>query len=212
MRRLRRRIRTGELKPGEWLREQRLAEEFGAGRNTVREALRALADDGLVECVRFRGARITTPSAQQMFDLLELRAALFGMVARFTCFRASRQTLEEIAARIDELVEAAHTHAEPAVLISKSLAVGALMTRHASADVRQLIEASDRRTRWHFAHLGLAESVTRQGPASDWLELRRTLLARDAGKAGDAARNILHFIQQEQATAFLANGGLAAAD
>lgn len=211
-RKLRRRIRTGELKPGEWLREQRLAEEFRAGRNTVREALRVLAEDGLVDCVRFRGAQVTTPTPQQMFDLLELRAALFGMVARFTCFRASNAALKDVAALIDALMAAARDKADPAVLVAKSTAVGSRMALHASPEVRQLIEASDRRTRWHFAHLGLAESVTRPGPAGDWLELRRALLARDAKAAGDAARNILHFIQQEQAAALLAHGGLAMDD
>lgn len=204
---LRRRIRSGELKPGVWLRELRLVEEFGAGRNTVREALRVLAEDGLVECVRFRGAQVTAPSPQQMFDLMELRAALFGLVARFTCFRASRETLEQIAATIDELVQGARARAEPDVLVAKSLAIGSMMALHASPDVRQLIESSDRKTRWHSAHLGLAESVTRPGEASPWLALRRALLARDPAAAGDAARNILHLIQEVQSTTLLATGG-----
>ncbi|MFF4214323.1 GntR family transcriptional regulator [Streptomyces sp. NPDC001796] len=61
---LRTRIRTGELKPGERLPTQaELAEEFGVERGAVRQALRALQDDGLLSSVS-RGSppRIAEPS------------------------------------------------------------------------------------------------------------------------------------------------------
>ena len=46
---IRRKILTGELEPGVKLAEQKLAEEFGSGRAPIREALRQLEQEGLIE-------------------------------------------------------------------------------------------------------------------------------------------------------------------
>ena len=53
--RLRSDILEGRLKPGEWLRQERLAQEHGVSQMPVREALKQLAAEGLVEHVPYRG-------------------------------------------------------------------------------------------------------------------------------------------------------------
>ena len=53
---LRQGILSGRLKPGNRLIEERLAEELGVSRNPVREAIRALASEGLIEVTARRGA------------------------------------------------------------------------------------------------------------------------------------------------------------
>ena len=50
-------IVTGRIQPGEWLREETLAERFGFSRTPVREACSRLARDGLIERVPRRGYR-----------------------------------------------------------------------------------------------------------------------------------------------------------
>src|ERR1700744_1515618 len=149
---LRRRIQAGQLKPGEWLREIRLAEELNAGRSAIREALRYLEQDGLVELERFRGARVTTPTLYEMFDLFEVRAALFGLVTRFACFRASDADLREIIERIERLgSDADRTTAEERV--NEGVEIGPLISRHATRDAREMMAASHRKARWHFSYL-----------------------------------------------------------
>ena len=55
---LRQAILSGRLKPGERLVEGRLADELGVSRNPVREAIRALASEGLIEVTARRGAAV----------------------------------------------------------------------------------------------------------------------------------------------------------
>jgi DNA-binding GntR family transcriptional regulator len=55
---LRRAILSGEIGPGEWIRQEEVAERLGSSRLPVREALRILEAEGLTEHERHRGARV----------------------------------------------------------------------------------------------------------------------------------------------------------
>src|SRR5580698_6760260 len=94
--RLRRQIQDGLWGPGEWLREARLCTEFEVGRSIVRRALRNLADDGLVDLKANCGASVKQTTLQEVFDLFELRAGLYGVAARFACIRATPPLMAEI--------------------------------------------------------------------------------------------------------------------
>ncbi len=76
-------ILNGDYKPGEWLRQERLAQELGVSQMPVREALKELATEGLIEHVPYRGARVITFSIEDIIDLYEHRAFLEGRAAYF---------------------------------------------------------------------------------------------------------------------------------
>jgi DNA-binding GntR family transcriptional regulator len=69
-------IELGELAPGTPLSELSLVERTGASRTPVREALRRLAAEGLVDLVPRQGARVSRVSARSIRDLFEFRALL----------------------------------------------------------------------------------------------------------------------------------------
>ncbi|MDK3256521.1 GntR family transcriptional regulator [Blastococcus capsensis] len=75
-RRLREEIELGELAPGTPLSELWLVERTGASRTPVREALRRLAAEGLVDLVPRQGARVSRVSLQSVRDLFDFRALL----------------------------------------------------------------------------------------------------------------------------------------
>src|SRR6478609_620143 len=91
---LRQAILSGRLKPGERLIEGRLAEELGVSRNPVREAIRALASEGLIEVTARRGASVVVMTEQEARETIELRALLEGQNARLAARRQDRQTLK----------------------------------------------------------------------------------------------------------------------
>jgi DNA-binding GntR family transcriptional regulator len=204
-RHLRERIQGGDLRPGVWLREIKLAAELNASRSAVREALRLLEQDGLVELEKFRGARVTAPTLYEMFDLFEIRAALFGLVARFACFRASDADIAELAGRIDQLVATApDTPSDERV--QEGVRIGALMARHANRDAQAMMTASHRKARWHYSYLGLAENRSTYGPLDDWRALATALRERDANAAAQSARNVIYFMQQEVTKVLVSRG------
>ena len=75
-RQLREEIELGELGPGTPLSELSLVERTGASRTPVREALRRLAAEGLVDLVPRQGARVSRVSLQSVRDLFDFRALL----------------------------------------------------------------------------------------------------------------------------------------
>jgi DNA-binding GntR family transcriptional regulator len=75
-RRLKEEIELGELAPGTPLSELSLVERTGASRTPVREALRRLAAEGLVDLVPRQGARVSRVSLQSVRDLFDFRVLL----------------------------------------------------------------------------------------------------------------------------------------
>ncbi len=73
---LRAAILGGEIEPGARLGEVELAEQLGVSRTPVREALRRLAADGLVEVLPNRGARVAQWTPEDLDEIYELRALL----------------------------------------------------------------------------------------------------------------------------------------
>lgn len=95
---LRAAILDGRFKPGERLIEDRLAEEFGVSRNPIREAIRTLASEGLVEVNARKGAVVASLTQQEAEELLEVRATLEAANARLAARRRDPAILEQLKA------------------------------------------------------------------------------------------------------------------
>lgn len=99
---LRQAILSGRLKPGERLIEGHLADELGVSRNPVREAIRALASEGLLEVTARRGAAVATMTEQEARETIEVRALLEGHNARLAARRQDRQIIKRIEAVLNK--------------------------------------------------------------------------------------------------------------
>ena len=80
--RLREMILRGELPPGERLAEVALAERLGVSRTPIRQALPALAREGLLSAAGRRGYVVRSFSPQDVLDAIETRGLLEGLAAR----------------------------------------------------------------------------------------------------------------------------------
>ncbi|MDP9027898.1 MAG: GntR family transcriptional regulator [Actinomycetota bacterium] len=104
--RLRERILSGELQPGDRLVAEEVAAELGMSRSPLREAFRSLASEGLVELTHNRGARVSAWSADEVAAQFEVRVLLEGLAVRRAAARIMAEEadrLEEIALEIREL-------------------------------------------------------------------------------------------------------------
>ena len=100
----------GEFEPERPLPEVRLAQELETARVTIRVALRALADLGLVEIVPHRGAFVSALSPRNAWEIFSLRAVLESYAARLALEDGPLSTevleqLETILGRIGETAE-----------------------------------------------------------------------------------------------------------
>jgi DNA-binding GntR family transcriptional regulator len=93
---LREAILAGSLGPGTSLREVALAERFAVSRATVREAIRALVTEGLVQHSMHRGAVVAEPTPDDVVDVYRARTAV-EVAAAGAAPLAAREDLGELA-------------------------------------------------------------------------------------------------------------------
>jgi DNA-binding GntR family transcriptional regulator len=97
-------ILDGRYGPATRLGEIEIAAELGLSRTPVREALRRLGSEGLVENLPNRGARVRSWSADDLDEGYELRAVLEGLGARRAAARVTPEQLDRLASLADAMV------------------------------------------------------------------------------------------------------------
>ena len=105
---LREAIVSGRLQPNQRLVEADLSRSFGLGRSAVRTALARLEQEGLVEHERHRGSRVRLVGEREAVEILETRAVLEGLAARYAALRAGQadvDALREILASMRRRLE-----------------------------------------------------------------------------------------------------------
>lgn len=103
-------LETQQLVPGQRLVETDLAQQYGVGRNAVREAVQWLAAHGVIDLTRHRSAAIRRLDAAETADTLDVAEPLVGLIVRTAARRYRTQDhrapLEEALARLEQGAEA----------------------------------------------------------------------------------------------------------
>ncbi len=97
-------IIEGALAPGERIYEEQLAKALGVSRTPMREALKTLASEGLVELAAARGALVKRFSPKDVRDMLDVLAVLESFAARLACKEASDDQIAEQRVLHDRMV------------------------------------------------------------------------------------------------------------
>lgn len=93
---IRKRIINRELQPGQKIVEQELAKEFKTSRAPIREALRELENEGLVEYVRNAGCSVKEITFEESFEIYLMRANYEIMAVRLLGGKIPEETLQEM--------------------------------------------------------------------------------------------------------------------
>ena len=89
-------ILTGKIRSGEKLTEQRICEQYSVSRTPVREALRQLETDGLIESIPNRGAYVIGFSSQDIEDMYQLRKIYEIQAVRWAIERITDEELDQL--------------------------------------------------------------------------------------------------------------------
>ena len=99
-------IRCGKLKPGERLIEMQLAEEMQISRFPIREALRYLEKEGLVETKPFKGSHVAQFTEKDMEELYSLRSSLEELAVRILIENLDEKKIKELETIIQSMQKA----------------------------------------------------------------------------------------------------------
>lgn len=105
--RLREGIYSQALKPGEWIDEKALCEELGISRTPLREALKVLHAESLVELIPRRGCYVRTLDGDGLKELFPVMASLEGLCARLAVENSTAQQVGELEHMHSQLEKAA---------------------------------------------------------------------------------------------------------
>ena len=100
---LKNRILTGDIKQGERIKENEIAEQFGISRGPIREAFRQLEKEGLIEYSSRKGCTVKTISAEDSVEYYLLRANLENFAVRMARGRFSEETLQKMRGIVKEM-------------------------------------------------------------------------------------------------------------
>jgi DNA-binding GntR family transcriptional regulator len=102
--RIRDMVTEGQLEPGSKISELKLCELFGISRTPVREALKVLANEGMLVLLPNRGARVAQVSAKDLADLFRVVGTLEGLAGELACANIRDEALNEIRALHHEML------------------------------------------------------------------------------------------------------------
>ena len=94
--RLRLLIESGELAPGTRLNETELCEDMGVSRTPLREAVRSLATEGLIELQPNRGAIVSVVTEEDVTEILPIMASLEGLGGRLAATHMEQEKIVQI--------------------------------------------------------------------------------------------------------------------
>ncbi len=104
--RMRELINEGELEPRARVNESELTERFGISRTPLREAIKILATEGLLELLPNRGARVASISRTELEEMIEIIAGLEATACDCACRVITDAEIEAIADKHAAMVEA----------------------------------------------------------------------------------------------------------
>ncbi|HEY4349063.1 MAG TPA: GntR family transcriptional regulator [Gaiellaceae bacterium] len=182
---VRRQILSGELAPGTHLVQANLAHAMGTSITPVREALRELAVEGLVDIDAFRGAVVHTPTAAEVEELYAIRHELVPLAVRRRLATLSPADVERAATLVDEMRDSADdaTWVELNRRFHRLVELDPIGSPHLTNLVRRLIDLSAT-----YVTLTVVLESRRPEADRDHGELVAALRARDEARLIELAR------------------------
>ncbi|NVO23204.1 GntR family transcriptional regulator [Donghicola sp. B5-SW-15] len=203
-RQLRRDILRGKLPPGTSIKERDNAAEMGVSRTPMREAIRILAQEGLVILRPARSPIVAQPSIKEISDQVEVLIALEKLSAELACKNATEAEIDALAATLDYMDKNFET-ADPLDMFETDMGFHASLARMSHNDVIAELHRTLLERLWRARYLAARRRRNRErvivqhGSIVDALRNRDRAAALAAIEAhlGHLDRDIRNVLAQE---------------
>ncbi len=187
---LREAIIQGELAPGERLTERALTDWLDVSRTVVREALRQLESEGLVELVPNKGPVVRKLTLEEATDLYRIRGVLEGLTARLFVKNASGGEVGLLESGLREISAAYENGSAEDVLETKNRFYEVLYAGAGSETLSSMLATLHARI-WRWRALGLTHPDRSPERSRESLENLRAFLGAVGARDADAAEALI---------------------
>jgi DNA-binding GntR family transcriptional regulator len=144
-------IVRGELRPGSRLNTPRLCSRFGVSRTPLREALKILATEGLVELMPNRSAVVQRVTDDVINELIPIVGALAALAGRIACARLNDDTLAELASMHERLLGHMDQRDERSYMELESAILRTVFTVAGNSALKKIYETLTIKLQWQSA-------------------------------------------------------------
>lgn len=197
-------ILDGRFSPGEWLKEGRLTALCGVSRTPVREALRRLSAEGLVNREPRLGAQVAAATAEEMEEVYRLRALLERHAASRAATRITPAQVDELKRLLGEMEAIVYDGDDASweafsayIAAFNGIVIGTVLSPRLAAMIQSILEYS--------RHLKSLESFSRNDRKRTLRQHRELISAFDARDEAWAAavtqsvvRHAYHVLTQDR--------------
>jgi DNA-binding GntR family transcriptional regulator len=188
---LRKAIVEGTLAPGSRLVERELVAMMNVSRTVIREALRQLESEGVVETIPNKGPIVRKLTLAEAKDLYLIRSVLEGLSARMFVMNAGDAELSKLRERLEETCAAYAGDDPETVLVAKNKFYDVLFS--GASDILSSMIGTLHARVWRWRALGLHHPQRSRSRSDESVAGLRALMkaieARDADKAEAIARH-----------------------
>jgi DNA-binding GntR family transcriptional regulator len=182
--RLRDLILSGDLEPKARINELELCERFGTSRTPLREAIKILSSEGLLELLPNRGARVASLTAGEIDEMVQVVAGLEAVAAELACLRADDDEVAAIAADTEAMADAYRRRDETAYFTLNRAIHEGIMAAARNATLQTLYaNLSSRIQRMRYTAHKTEEQWSRA--MAEHREMVRLLRSREGEKLAD---------------------------
>jgi DNA-binding GntR family transcriptional regulator len=186
---LRRLILSGDLAPGSRLAQNELADNLEMSITPLREAVRRLSSEGLVEVDAHRDVRIAQMSAKEARQLFEVRLSLDPTAAELAAERRTEQDILIMRAALNRLVPVTRQWGEEGLLAHRDFHRSLYVASHNDVLIRLLDDVWDKSDRYRRVGLELPPGdEPRTKDFNEHQQLFERVVSGDSAAAGDLMR------------------------
>ncbi|WP_129780778.1 GntR family transcriptional regulator [Peristeroidobacter soli] len=187
------RINKGELKPGDRIYEQALADEFESSRGPVRDALKTLSAKHWIEHIPNQGARVAAATATPSLETTLIAAAMLGLACRFAVTKASDAEVDEFLNRVKLVAQLGNDPSSKSERFTAATRDAGyyVISLADNRTVDDIVGPVPRSALSSYGTLGTATREARADATRRWLELATAFKMRDSLRAEAAGRAII---------------------
>jgi DNA-binding GntR family transcriptional regulator len=183
---LRTAITSGRFTPGQRLVEKDLCDLLGVSRPSVREALRELESEGLINTIPFRGPLVTMLTAEDAASIYEVRGVLEALAAKLFAEKASPEQIKELSDSVETLDAAYASQDVEQILVAKKAFYEVLLTGSQNGIIPSVLRTMNARIT-QLRRVSLSSPKRLPGSMKEIRAVLKAIKARDPEAAFQAS-------------------------